>query len=127
MVSFDEQLPETEAAMHATSHLSEVSSYDVAWASSIVHASVEQHSREICIAEGKGEWFDELGPFVAGGHSGHAESRGSRKQLGTRVENLRVWLSRLRQRYRTPCAPRWPARSPILTTSMTNFTMFSES
>jgi len=36
MVSFDLHLPETEAAMLATSHLSDVSSYDVAWASSIV-------------------------------------------------------------------------------------------
>ena len=35
-VSFDEQLPQAEAAMQATSHLSDMNSYDVAWASSIV-------------------------------------------------------------------------------------------
>lgn len=35
-VSFDQQLPQAEASMLATSHLSDVNSYDVAWASSIV-------------------------------------------------------------------------------------------
>lgn len=35
-VSFDELLPQAEASMLATSHLSDVNSYDVAWASSVV-------------------------------------------------------------------------------------------
>src|SRR5213595_2830648 len=34
LVSFDLHLPETEAAMHATAHLRDVNSYDIAWASS---------------------------------------------------------------------------------------------
>lgn len=35
-VPFDELLPQAEASMLATSHLSDVNSYDVAWASSVV-------------------------------------------------------------------------------------------
>ena len=36
IVSFDDQLIDAEAAMNATAHLSDVSSYDLAWASSVV-------------------------------------------------------------------------------------------
>ena len=42
MVSFDQELPEAEAAMLATSHLSDVNSYDVAWASGVVMADDSQ-------------------------------------------------------------------------------------
>jgi DNA-directed RNA polymerase specialized sigma24 family protein len=100
MVSFDLHLPETEAAMLATSHLSDVSSYDVAWASSIV-TRAWNNVREKCIADGKGEWVDELRPFVAAGTAALPNQEEVAKKLGTQVENLRVWLSRLRQRYRS--------------------------
>src|SRR5262249_57963067 len=36
LVSFDLHLPEAEAAMQATAHLSDVNSYDLAWASRIL-------------------------------------------------------------------------------------------
>lgn len=99
IVSFDDQLIDAEAAMHATMHLSEVSSYDAAWASSIV-ARAWKTVRERFSAEGKREWFDALRPFVAGGTAAPPDQPEVAQRLGTSVENLRVALSRLRQRYR---------------------------
>jgi DNA-directed RNA polymerase specialized sigma24 family protein len=98
-VSFDELLPQAEAAMQATFHLSDVNSYDVAWASSVVtRAWKNVHDR--FAAEGKREWVDELRPFVAGGTATAPNQAEVAKRLGTSVENFRVWLSRLRQTYR---------------------------
>lgn len=98
-VSFDEQLPQAEAAMQATSHLSDVNSYDVAWASSIV-TRAWKNVRDRFAAEGKREWVDELRPFVAGGTATPPNQQEVANRLGTTVENFRVWLSRLRQTYR---------------------------
>ncbi|MGE5208390.1 MAG: hypothetical protein ACM3KL_03560 [Alphaproteobacteria bacterium] len=58
-VSFDELLPKAEAAMQATSHLGDVNSYDVAWASSVV-TRAWKNVRDRFAAEGKREWVDEL-------------------------------------------------------------------
>ena len=99
IVSFDDQLIDAEAAMHATMHLNEVSSYDAAWASSIV-ARAWKDVAERFSAEGKKEWFDALRPFVSGGTAGPPNQEATAERLGTSVENLRVALSRLRQRYR---------------------------
>ena len=52
IISFDDQLIEAEAAMHATMHLNEVSSYDAAWASSIV-ARAWKNVRDRFADEGK--------------------------------------------------------------------------
>ena len=98
-VSFDELLPKAEASMLATSHLSEVNSYDVAWASSVV-TRAWKNVRERFAAEGKREWVDELRPFVAGGTATAPNQQETAERLGTSVENFRVWLSRLRQTYR---------------------------
>ena len=98
-VSFDELLPQAEASMLATSHLSDVSSYDVAWATSIV-ARAWKNVQDKLTAEGKREWIDELRPFVAGGTMVAPNHEEVAKRLGTSVENFRVWLSRLRQTYR---------------------------
>lgn len=99
IVSFDEQLIDAEAAMHATLHLSAVTSYDAAWASSIL-ARAWKNVRDRFVAEGKREWFDALRPFVAGGTATPPDQQEVAQRLGTSVENLRVALSRLRQRYR---------------------------
>jgi DNA-directed RNA polymerase specialized sigma24 family protein len=99
LVSFDLHLPEAEAAMRATPHLNGVNSYDVAWASGIV-TRAWTNVRERFVTEGKGEWIDELRPFVAGGTVIPPNQEEVAKRLGATVENLRVWLSRLRQRYR---------------------------
>ena len=99
IVSFDEQLIDAEAAMHATRHLSEVTSYDAAWASSIL-ARAWKNVRERFVAEGKREWFDALRPLAGGGTAPPPDQQEVAQRLGTTVENLRVALSRLRQRYR---------------------------
>ena len=99
IVSFDDQLIDAEAAMHATMHLNEVSSYDTAWASSVV-SRAWKNVRDRFADEGKREWFDALRPFVAGGTAQTPDQQEAAKRLGTTVENLRVSLSRLRQRYR---------------------------
>ena len=98
-VSFDLHLPQAEAAMHATAHLSDINAYDVAWASTIV-TRAWKNVREKFVAEGKREWVDELRPFVAGGTATPLNQEEIAKRLKTSVENLRVWLTRLRQRYR---------------------------
>lgn len=98
-VSFDELLPGAEAAMQATFHLSDVSSYDFSWASSIVTCAWK-NVRDRFVAEGKREWVDELRPFVAGGTAQLPNQEEVAKRLGTSVENFRVSLSRLRQTYR---------------------------
>jgi DNA-directed RNA polymerase specialized sigma24 family protein len=99
MVSFDMHLPETEASMLATSHLSDVTSYDVAWALTIVPRAWK-NVRERFVREGKQEWIDAMRPFVAGGTAVPPSQEEVAKRLGTSVENLRVSLSRLRQTYR---------------------------
>ena len=52
IVSFDDQLIDAEAAMNATAHLSDVSSYDLAWASSVV-TRAWKNVRERFAEEGK--------------------------------------------------------------------------
>ncbi len=99
IVSFDDQLIDAEAAMQATAHLSDTNSYDIAWASSIV-TRAWKNVRESFAAEKKREWVDALKPFAAGGTSAPPNQQEVAEQLGTTVENLRVGLSRLRQRYR---------------------------
>jgi RNA polymerase sigma-70 factor (ECF subfamily) len=56
--------------------------------------------RERFVAEGKAEWFDALKPLVAGGTGQAPQQQEVAERLGTSVENLRVALSRLRERYR---------------------------
>jgi len=98
-VSFELHLPQAEAAMYATAHLSDVNAYDIAWASTIV-TRAWKNVRERFAAEGKLEWVDELRPFVAGGTAVPLSQEEVAKRLGASVEILRVWLTRLRQRYR---------------------------
>lgn len=85
--------------MLATSHLSDVTSYDVAWASSIV-TRAWNNVREKFAGDGKREWIDAMRPFVAGGAAVPANQEEVANRLGISVENLRVSLSRLRQTYR---------------------------
>ncbi|MBV8280264.1 MAG: sigma-70 family RNA polymerase sigma factor, partial [Verrucomicrobia bacterium] len=99
LVSFDLHLPEAEAAMHATANLSDVGSYDLAWASTIV-IRAWKNVRERFAAEGKLEWVDQLRPFIAGGATAAPKQEEVASRLGTSVENLRVSLTRLRQHYR---------------------------
>ena len=99
IVSIDEHLPEAEAAMFATSHLSDAGCYDFVWASNIV-ARAWQSLQNAFVAEGKAEWLEELRPFVAGGSITPPNQEEAAARLGVPIATLRTWLSRLRQRYR---------------------------
>jgi RNA polymerase sigma-70 factor (ECF subfamily) len=99
IVSIEEHLPEAEAAMLATSHLSDTDCYDFAWASGVV-ARAWQNLQNVCVAEGKAEWLEELRPFVTGGSATPPNQEETAARLGVPIATLRTWLSRLRQRYR---------------------------
>jgi RNA polymerase sigma-70 factor (ECF subfamily) len=98
-VSIEEHLPEAEAAMLATAHLSDAGCYDLVWASTIV-SRAWQNLQTAFVAEGKAEWLEELRPFVAGGSVTAPNQEKAAARLGVPIATLRTWLSRLRQRYR---------------------------
>jgi len=99
VVSIEEHLPEAEAAMLATAHLSDTACYDLVWASTIV-SRAWQNLQTAFVAEGKAEWLEELRPFVAGGSIKPLSQEEAASRLGVPIATLRTWLSRLRQRYR---------------------------
>jgi RNA polymerase sigma factor (sigma-70 family) len=99
VISIEEHLPEAEAAMLATSHLSDAGCYDVVWASNII-TRAWQHLQNEFVTEGKAEWLEELRPFVAGGSVRPPNQEEAAARLGVPIATLRTWLSRLRQRYR---------------------------
>jgi RNA polymerase sigma-70 factor (ECF subfamily) len=99
IVSIEEHLPEAEAAMLATSHLSDAGCYDLVWASNIVTRAWQRLQNEF-VAEGKAEWLEELRPFIAGGSVTPPNQEEAAARLGVPIATLRTWLSRLRQRFR---------------------------
>ncbi|HEY2567906.1 MAG TPA: sigma factor [Candidatus Udaeobacter sp.] len=99
VVSIEEHLPEAEAAMMATAHLSDTACYDLVWASTIVRRAWDNLETEF-VAEGKAEWLEELRPFVAGGSVTPPNQEQAADRLGVPIATLRTWLSRLRHRYR---------------------------
>jgi len=99
VVSIEEHLPEAEAAMMATSHLSDAGCYDLVWASTIVRRAWD-NLQTAFVTEGKAEWLEELRPFVAGGSATPPNQEQAAARLGVPIATLRTWLSRLRQRYR---------------------------
>jgi len=99
VVSIEEHLPEAEAAMFATSHLSDAGCYDLVWASTIV-SRAWQNLQNAFMAEGRAEWLEELRPFVAVGNATPLNQEEAATRLGVPIATLRTWLSRLRQRYR---------------------------
>jgi RNA polymerase sigma factor (sigma-70 family) len=99
VVSIEEHLPEAEAAMMATAHLSDAGCYDLVWASTIVRRAWD-NLQTAFVTEGKAEWLEELRPFVAGGSVTPPNQERAAARLGVPIATLRTWLSRLRQRYR---------------------------
>jgi DNA-directed RNA polymerase specialized sigma24 family protein len=99
IVSIEEHLPEAEAAMLATAHLTDADCYDLVWASTIVSRAWDNLQNDF-IAEGKAEWLEELRPFIAGGSVMPLNQEQAATRLGVPIATLRTWLSRLRQRYR---------------------------
>jgi DNA-directed RNA polymerase specialized sigma24 family protein len=99
ILSIEEHLPEAEAAMLATIHLSDAACYDLVWASNIV-SRAWQTLQSAFEAEGKAEWLEELRPFVAGGSARPPSQEEAATRLGVPIATLRTWISRLRQRFR---------------------------
>ena len=99
VLSIEEHLPEAEAAMLATVHLSDAGCYDLVWASNIVSRAWKNLQNEF-EAESKAEWLEELRPFVAGGSAKPPCQEEAATRLGVPIATLRTWLSRLRQRFR---------------------------
>jgi RNA polymerase sigma-70 factor (ECF subfamily) len=99
ILSIDELLPEAEASMMETMHLSDSAAYDLVWASNIVKRAWQQLESAF-EAEGKKEWLEVLRPFVAGGGKTPLNQEEAAAKLGVPIATLRTWLSRLRQRYR---------------------------
>jgi hypothetical protein len=99
VLSIEEHLPEAEAAMLATVHLSDAGCYDLVWASNIVSRAWKNLQSEF-EAEGKAEWLEELRPFVAGGSAKPPSQEEAATRLGVPIATLRTWLSRLRLRFR---------------------------
>jgi RNA polymerase sigma factor (sigma-70 family) len=99
ILSIDELLPEAEASMMETMHLSDSAAYDLVWASNIVKRAW-QNLESAFEAEGKKEWLEVLRPFVAGGGKTPLNQEEAAAKLGVPIATLRTWLSRLRQRYR---------------------------
>jgi RNA polymerase sigma-70 factor (ECF subfamily) len=99
ILSIDELLPEAEASMMQTMHLSDSAAYDLVWASNIVKRAWQQ-LQDAFETEGKKEWLEVLRPFVAGGGKTPLSQEEAAAKLGVPIATLRTWLSRLRQRYR---------------------------
>src|SRR5213078_1413460 len=99
IVSIDDHLPEAEASMMDTMHLSDSAAYDLVWASNIVKRAWQQLQNAF-EAEGKAEWLEVLRPFVAGGGKTPLNQEEAAAKLGVPIATLRTWLWRLRQRYR---------------------------
>ena len=99
VLSIEEYLPEAEAAMMATMHLSDAGCYDLVWASNIVSRAWKNLQNEFEV-EGKTEWLEELRPFMAGGSARAPSQEEAATRLGVPIATLRTWLSRLRQRFR---------------------------
>jgi DNA-directed RNA polymerase specialized sigma24 family protein len=99
IVSIDELLPEAEASMMNTAHLSDSRGYDLAWASNIVNRAW-QHLQNAFETEGKAESLEVLRPFVDGSGRTPPNQEEAAEKLGVPLATLRTWLWRLRQRYR---------------------------
>jgi len=99
IMSIEEHLPEAEAAMMATAHLSDAACYDLVWASNVVKRAWDSLQNAF-VTEGKAEWLEVLRPFVAGGSVTPPNQEEAAARLGVPIATLRTWLSRLRQRYR---------------------------
>jgi hypothetical protein len=99
ILSLDENFREAEAAVFQTQHADETSSFDLAWASTVVQRAWRQ-LEDAFAAEGKTQWLEQLRPFVAGGNAAPPRQDEVAVRLGIPIATLRTCLMRLRQRYR---------------------------
>jgi RNA polymerase sigma-70 factor (ECF subfamily) len=98
IVSIDDYLPEAEASMMDAAHLSDAACYDLVWSSNMVKRAW-QHLQNQFEAEGRAQALEVLKPFLAGGGQTPPSQEEAAARLGVPIATLRVWLSRLRQRY----------------------------
>src|SRR6476469_4247800 len=87
IVSMDEHLPEAEASMMDTAHLSDPQSYDQVWASNILKRAWK-HLENAFEAEGKKEWLELLRPFVDGSARTPPSQKETAAKLGLPVATL---------------------------------------
>src|ERR1700747_1083944 len=99
ILSIDEYLPEAEASMMDTMHLSDSAAYDLVWASNIVKRAWQQLQNAF-EAEGKKEWLEGLRPFVSSSGRTAPNQEEAAKKLGVPIATLRTWIWRLHKRYR---------------------------
>jgi DNA-directed RNA polymerase specialized sigma24 family protein len=99
ILSINEHLPEAEASMMETAHLSDLHGYDRAWAANIVKRAW-QHLQNAFEAEGQAEWLEVLRPFVSSSGRTPPNQEEAAEKLGVPIATLRTWIWRLRQRYR---------------------------
>ncbi len=99
IVSMDEHLAETEAALAVTHHLDVTGSYDQAWAAALVNRSWEQ-LQDALATEGQTRWLEELKPFLIGGETAPPRPQEVATRLNVSIDTLRSALRRLRERYR---------------------------
>jgi DNA-directed RNA polymerase specialized sigma24 family protein len=98
VISLDDQLAATEAALADATHLDDTASYDQAWLTTLVSRAWKQMERE-CVAEGRWQILQELEPYLRGGSS-MPDQREMAARLNLPFATLRTTLRRLRQRYR---------------------------
>src|SRR5258708_9106329 len=101
ILSIDEHLPEAEAAMMDTAHLSDSRSYDLAWASNIVKRAW-QHLENEFETEGKAESLEVVRTFAAGGGRTPPNQEEAARKLGAPIATLRSWPARFRRRSHEP-------------------------
>ncbi len=115
IVSIDEHLPEAEASMMDTAHLSDSRGYDLAWASNIVKRAWE-HVQNAFEAEGKAESLEVLRPFVDGsGRTPPNQEEAAESvtlQCNSQSGKARTFSRRPLLKIRTYCASSaWTSRS----------------
>lgn len=98
VVSMDDQLVATEAALVASHGLDEAASYDQAWVSTLVGRAWQRLEGEFA-AEGKARVLELLRPFLLGGTTVPSQEEVAAR-LGMAFNTLRSILRRTRQRYR---------------------------
>ena len=99
IVSLDAYLEAVEASMHAAGDADATTGYDRAWAATILERCWKRLCSEV-VAEGRGEWLNEVKPLVVGGTMAADGQEQVAARLNVPAATLRTSLHRLRQRLR---------------------------
>ena len=99
IVSLDEHYATAEAAVRTNGDADATTSYDRAWAVTLLDRAWEQ-LRAACAVEGKAQWLNEIKPLLMGGLAPPPNQEQVAVRLNMHPSTLRTALQRLRQRYR---------------------------